>query len=472
MSVLLKSKTLKSGLGYTIGNILIKGINFLVLPIFSRLMTTEEFGIYNVFISYDAILFVIIGMALHSSVKSANIRFKDHIDEYISSVSLIYIFNTAILILLSIILGDVITGIIQFSLPVIILLVLYSFGTAVLTLYNYRISLEYSYKKYLIVAAINSFGNVSFSLLFILTVFNDDRSFGRILGSTITLVLIAVLLLISFYRKARPKFNHAYIKYGVKYSLPIIPHGISQVLLSQFDRIMIRHMINDSAVGIYSLAGNLKLILVIITDSISTVWSTWFYENISKEKNDVKQASGCLLLFFSILSVGMISISPELIMIIGGNNYVNSRFVAIPMVVDTFVIFIYNIIVPAEYYSEKTSYIMYGTLIASVLNIILNYIFINCFGYLAAAYTTLFSYVVYTSLHMFFVKKVLKFDTLPFKETAISAMMVAIVSVLDLLFINSIVLRYSICLFAISFIVYNLLKQRLIHEKIEKMRRK
>ena len=54
------SKALRSGIGYTIGNIFIKGINFLTLPIFSRLLSPEEFGIYNVFASYDLILFVIL----------------------------------------------------------------------------------------------------------------------------------------------------------------------------------------------------------------------------------------------------------------------------------------------------------------------------------------------------------------------------------------------------------------------------
>ena len=77
-----KSKATKAGIGYTVGNILVKGINFVSLPVFSRLLSTEEFGIYNIFIAYDAILYVILGMALHSSVKSAFYEYKK-IDEYV-----------------------------------------------------------------------------------------------------------------------------------------------------------------------------------------------------------------------------------------------------------------------------------------------------------------------------------------------------------------------------------------------------
>ena len=52
----IKSKAVSAGMGYTLGNMLIKGINFLTVPIFSRLMSTDEFCVYNVFLSYDAIL--------------------------------------------------------------------------------------------------------------------------------------------------------------------------------------------------------------------------------------------------------------------------------------------------------------------------------------------------------------------------------------------------------------------------------
>lgn len=41
---------IKADFGYTIGNILIKGINFITLPIFSRILTTDEFSVYNIFL--------------------------------------------------------------------------------------------------------------------------------------------------------------------------------------------------------------------------------------------------------------------------------------------------------------------------------------------------------------------------------------------------------------------------------------
>ena len=124
---------------YTVGNILIKGINFLTLPLFSRLLTTEEFGVYNVFASYEAILYVVVGLSIHSSVRSANLEFKGQIKKYTSSVSLIYLLNALILLATAVFWGNQLSKLLDFSKIEIVLLVLYSLGSSLLALYKCRI---------------------------------------------------------------------------------------------------------------------------------------------------------------------------------------------------------------------------------------------------------------------------------------------------------------------------------------------
>ena len=60
-------KALKAGLGYTVGNMLVKGLSFLAIPLFARLMTVEDFGIYSTFSSYVMIMTVLAGFTLHTS---------------------------------------------------------------------------------------------------------------------------------------------------------------------------------------------------------------------------------------------------------------------------------------------------------------------------------------------------------------------------------------------------------------------
>lgn len=441
------SKALSAGIGYTIGNILIKGINFIALPIFSRLMTTEEFGVYNVFLSYDAILFVVIGMALHSSLRSASYRYSGKIDEYTSSVLIIYIINFLIFFIIATIFGSFISSILGFNRITIYFLILYSFGSSILTLYNDRISLDYAYKKYILVALLNTAGNLFISLIFIFTVFSEAKDIGRIFGTTITIFIISLFLLYSLYKKALPKFNKEYWKFGIKYSLPIIPHGISQVLLGQFDRIMIRTIVGDSEAGIYSLGGNVNLFLNTITSSISSSWSTWFYSEMDKgNKKNIQDKAVQLSIFFLMLSIALIAVSPELVYILGGKAYGESKYVAMPIILSALTIALYNIIVPSEYYTGKTIYIMLGTIIAAIINIFTNYFFIHKYGYIAAAYTTVFSYICYLILHIVISYKLVNFFIIPLKYIMLFCIGLTLIYLWNIYFIENIIVRWLSCI--------------------------
>ena len=455
-----ESKALRSGVGYTIGNFLIKGINILTLPIFSRLLSPDEFGVYNVFASYDAILFVLVGLALHASIQSANLEFRGQIDRYTASVTLIYILNGAVLLVVAAAFHGALSRLLGLPSAAIALLVLGSFASAVLTLYNTRISLDYNYKKYLLVSACNSVANIGVSLVLILTLFRENRAMGRIIGSVVPLFVISLVLLLSFYRKARPKPDKTYWKFGVKYSLPIVPHGISQVLLGQCDRIMIRSLVSDAAAGIYSLAGNIKLVLVIITDSIGTAWTTWFYSQMDKgEKSAIQKRAVQLMGLFFILTAGVMALAPELIWILGGKEYELGKFVAVPMALDAFVLFLYNIIVPSEYYAKKTTYIMAGTMAAAVVNVVLNYVFIIRFGFIAAAYTTLVSYVFYVVLHCIISKSLTKFFVLPLGWMMGVSALVGGLAAWNLYFVDSLPLRWGMCALAVIPAALLLLRQ-------------
>lgn len=449
-----------AGIGYTIGNILIKGINFLVVPLFSRIMTQEELGVYSAFTAYDAILFVILSLALHSSVKNAKYAFPGELDNFTSSVSLILCVNLAIGLLVAALFSGPLSRLLGLPKVCLFLLVMFSFASAVLNLYNCRISLDYNYKSYLLVAFLNTLGNVGVSLLLILTIFREQRDLGRIVGISVTMFLLALGLLIAMYRKAKPKYDKRYWKFAVRYSLPLVPHGLSQVLLSQFDRIMIRKMVSDAAAGIYSVVANISLILTIITDSIGTAWTTWFYEaHKAGKQQDIRKRAGQLAMLFAILSIGLMALSPELVWILGGSKYDSGKYVAIPLILSSFAVFLYNVVVPAEYYYEKTLYIMLGTAAAAVLDVVLNSIFIARYGFVAAAYTTLAAYACYAVLHFAISRKLVGFSVLPGKMALGLSALVALMSAVDLRFISSIAVRYLSCAVVVIPMALVLLKE-------------
>ena len=65
----------------------------------------------------------------------------------------------------------------------------------------------------------------------------------------------------------------------------------------------------------------------------------------------------------------------------------------------------YHIYANIVYFYKKPKYVMIGSVTAVVINIILNYIFINLYGYLAAAYTTLICYLIQAFIDYLGMKK-------------------------------------------------------------------
>lgn len=97
--------------------------------------------------------------------------------------------------------------------------------------------------------------------------------------------------------------------------------------------------------------------------------------------------------------------APEIIYIVGSQKYMEAIYVIPPVAASVFFTFLYNLFSSVEYYYEKTKEIMVASLTAALSNIILNYIFIKLFGYVAAGYTTLACYMLLSIVHYRIMKK-------------------------------------------------------------------
>lgn len=402
-----KGKVIKAGIGYTIGNYLLKGLTFLTLPIFTRLMSKSDFGIYNTYFAYEAIVAILIGLALHSSLKNGKYKFKEDFKEYISSIILLVLLNFVLWIVICNLFFPIMYSIFDLSRLYFNLLLLYSLCSAMIMLYNTYVGLDYKFQSFLLVSALNMIGNIALSLLLILTLFDEQRGYGRIIGASIPVVLIGFGIIIYFFRQKQPKVNKEYWKFGLTYSLPIIPHGISQMILLQFDRIMIKKMIGDSEAGLYGFSYSIYSIISITGSSLDSVFGPWFYEKMNKAQfESIKEKGGMIAKGMMLISLLMILIAPELILFLGGNEFKEGIYTAIPLIIGGYFSFLYLLPAYVEYYHEKTKFIAMGTMIAAGLNIVLNYFCIKQLGYVAAAYTTLVTYIFYFLFHYFLAYKV------------------------------------------------------------------
>ena len=139
-----------------------------------------------------------------------------------------------------------------------------------------------------------------------------------------------------------------------------------------------------------------------------------------------------------------------------------------------FFFFAYTLFVDVEIYFGESNYIAIASIVAAALNLFLNYIFIPRYGYIAAGYTTLFSYVITMVLHYLFLKKIInKYigNTMMFNIRIIIVLstILLLLSFAGVLLYKYVILRLIIIAYAIM-VIY--IKRQKIIKTISKIRKR
>ena len=102
----------------------------------------------------------------------------------------------------------------------------------------------------------------------------------------------------------------------------------------------------------------------------------------------------------------LILLAPEAVRIFAPQEYYEAIWVIPPVAMSVYFMYAYDLFAKFAFYYEKTKVIMTASVLGALLNVVLNYIFIKRFGYIAAGYTTLVCFMVYSIAHYVFMRKV------------------------------------------------------------------
>ena len=388
--------------------ILQKGIGVLVTPIFTRILSTEEYAEYTLFQTWHDIFIIFSTLnVFYYATYNAMEKYKEDRDGFITSaqsmVTLLSLGCMGIYVCVHMIFGEVI----QFPLYIVVLMFMDMIFISAYYLWCAKCRYEYTYKAMTVVSILIG---VSQPLLGILAIkYSPNRGYGRIFGVVLIDILFGLIIYIYNLSKSKKLFVKEYWKYILVFCLPLIPHFLSSQILTRFDRIMIDDMCGKAQAGIYGLAYNLSTLMVIINDAVLKVLTPWTYQQISSDKKgNIKGIINKLVPIVALINIMLILFAPEVVKIFATKDYYEAIYIIPPVSCSVFFMFVYNVYVNIEYYYEETKYVAVASITAAALNVILNFVFIKKFGYLAAGYTTLASYILYALAHYLFMKVVSK----------------------------------------------------------------
>lgn len=438
----INNKALKSGIWYTISAISVKTITIITTPIFARMMSKSDYGMSATFLSWCTLLAVICSLNLTYSTGRAKQDFPGQLEKYIGSMQLLSLSFTLALSLLAIVFIDIVSGFMEMPKQLVFILIMYLLSFPMVSLAQNRFRFEYRYKENIVITVFNTIGNVLITLLLLLML-DNNKYYAKVWGYVLPITTLAFIFGIIGIKKKSFGFNKEYMMYGLSLSVPLIVHTISLNILSQSDRIFITKYCGSDYTGLYSLAYQYAILISIVSTTINEGWLPWFQDKYYLGAYDeIMKNVKPLIMLGCFIGVGCIAVGPEAILILGGKTYLPAQWVVPPATIGVVCQFIYTRYVHIELQLKKTKIISACTLTAALLNIVLNYIFIPKYGFIAAAYTTLASYFVLFLIHFYVTKKVLNVNLYDDKFMFLSILVCAVLSVIFALLYSQIILRY------------------------------
>lgn len=399
----------KAGIWFIFCNLMTKGISTITVPIFTRLLTTEEYGTYSIYLSWLNIFTIITSLNLYyGAYNNALNRYRDDAtrSRYIASMQGITVSLVGGLTLIYVVKIDFWNDVIGLPTPIMCLMLIELFVAPATLFWSGRQRFEYRYKKMVGVTLLKSALNPLLGLLFVFT-WDSHHEMARIFAIVITEICISGPILIFQFRKGKAFFDKKFWKYALSFNIPLLPHYLSGTILNQGDRIMIQKMVGRGEVAIYSIAYNVGMLIQIFTNAINNAITPWMYERLNeKDYKSIQKNVTYILVGLAMIIVALMFFAPEVVLLFGSKKYVNAVYVVPPVAASVFFIFLFNIFAIPQMYYEDKRFMPIASMSAAVLNLILNFIFIRTYGYYAAGYTTLVCYIVYSLGHFYFSKRV------------------------------------------------------------------
>ncbi len=390
--------------------ILQKGISVLTTPIFTRLLGAANYGEYSLFNSWQGIIAVFVTFRLTYGVYTQGlVKFEDKREEFSVAMQGLSSFIIAIYFIIYLFFSEQFNSLFSLNTYQMLSMFVILWSDAIFSFWLCEQRVDYKYKRLVIITVIVSIIKPLFGI-FAVTHFEDQVT-ARIISIAVVNLLFYTPFIIGKIRIKKPFYSKKIWKYAILFNLPLIPHYLSQTVLNKADVIMIGKIIGSKQAGIYNLSYSLAMLLLIINTAMMQTMTPWMYRKMkSRQIEDIKGIAYLSLIAIAFLNLFLIVFAPEIIKIFAPPEFMEAIWVIPPIAMSGVFIFSYDLFSSYEFYYEKTVFVMTASIVVAIINIVLNLIFINKFGYIAAGYTTLVCYIFYALGHYIFMNKICRIE--------------------------------------------------------------
>lgn len=372
---------------YTVANIANSAIPFLLLPLLTRVLSPEEYGLVALFTTLATAFTAFAGLSVHGAV---NVRYfvpgTVHPRYVGTAFAVLGVSSFALLaaVLLAAPWLSEWTHLSKLWLTLAVLAAATQFVIQIrLTMWQVRGEAV----RYGMFQVGQTALNLSLSLLLIGIGLGWQ---GRALGYVVALVCFAAFGLFTLDRSSRIEwsFDRAYAKDALRFGVPLIPHVLGTLFIASSDRLMVARLMGVQDAGIYAAAMQIGLVIAVLSDAAAKAISPWLYGNLTRANEAVKlrvvRATYAFFIAVMLVAIGFGFVAPRLLLLVGA-EFRSSESVVMYIALGGAFAGMYLMVVNYVFFARRNGFLSAASLSVGVFNLIASYLLVTRNGAVGAA---------------------------------------------------------------------------------------
>tara|TARA_Y100000741_G_scaffold348185_1_gene316137 strand:+ start:1389 stop:2888 length:1500 start_codon:yes stop_codon:yes gene_type:complete len=378
---------------YLLSSFISFAISIIVLPVYTRLMTPEEYGITIVFVFFGKLIAGFFHFSLHDASYRYYFDYENKLKDFtilnftnlifiIVSFSICFIIVSPIAAYFS---NNIFDG--QLTKKLIDLSIISGFFDYIFLYLMTLLTAQVRAKEHSILTILyyilNSGLSILIMLIFSLTFLG--RIYGIIISQVISISILIYLCKNLFYPKLSKKF---FLK-SMRYAIPFYPLMILGVSQNYLDKTILSSSKGNASLGQYTIGVNFAIILKQIMDAVSKAWNSFFLTK-AKENSKISKASivekfYLMCILFMTIGLSITYFAEEAIKVLTTKEYHIAIWIT-PIYIFFYLFAIVGYLTNMQLsIAEKMKYLIPGAMVSAIVNITLNLILIPIYGMIGAA---------------------------------------------------------------------------------------
>jgi len=382
---------------YGVTNALRSLVPFLMLPILTAYLSTDDFGVLSLIEVSILLLFPLVSLNVYTGVNVEYFHLtKGQLGSYITNALLLAFASLSVWLVMALLFTDSLMSWLHLSSGLIVLLPIFAFLRLFPQLLLGILQVEQKAKHYLTVTLVQTL--IDFALSYVLVVVYLKGYIGRLEGMYVSILVLCLFTLYYLYKEdllASPTLR--YSKQILDFSLPLIPHVLGGVIIAMSDRYFISYYAGNESLALYTVAYQVSALMLLFGTSINQAWNPFLFRLLKKEnqvKVSVKYSLGLLLLFLGVGTLLYVMKSLLFFIFVDADYYgakVYFPWLLLGFMFQSFYFLVTNYL----FFKKHTKVLASITALGAVLNLILNYYFMQWYGVMGVAYATTLTWGIF-----------------------------------------------------------------------------